>query len=75
MGSVFSALNLAVMLMLIAFVIGNANIFIVPGNIAPEKGITGMSVSEPGPKEGGCNFFCRLNKIISGKIETSSLKP
>ena len=71
MGSVFSALNLAVMLMLLAFVIGNADIFIVP-----EKGITGMAVSEPEPKEGGCNFFCRLNKIIAGEIEkTNSLKP
>ena len=70
MGSVFSALNLAVMLMLLAFVIGNANIFIVP-----EKGITGMAVSEPEPKQSGCNFFCRLNKIITGEFEKSSLKP
>ena len=70
MGSVFSALNLAVILMLLAFLIGNADIFIVP-----EKSVTGMSVSEPEPKQSGCNFFCRLNKIITGKIETNSLKP
>jgi len=64
MESIFSALNLAVILMTLAFVIGNTNIFVVNDFKFDQKSITIMAINE----NTECGFFCRLDEITKGNI-------